>query len=137
MPTSARYPAGRSQHFTFFRRELFQKVAAATMPFIVLPTPSVSRFFGKRPLPEFNIGDLVATDWLDENDEDETDFGEVIGLCYIPNHGNYLRDRKGLLVNTWAYYIYWTHSTCGSEISFPCFDGEPIALEELRLVRHV
>ena len=135
MPTSARYPSGRSQHFTFFRRQLFQRVAA-TVPFLVLPKTSLVPYFGSRPLPKFNIGDLVASDWIDDEDEDATDFGEVVGLCYIPRHENFLRDRKGLLENSWAYYIYWTRSTHGPDISFPCFDGEPIAPDELRLVSH-
>ncbi len=136
MPTSARYPQWRSQDFTFPRRDLLQKVSSAVLPFLVLrKASSVVPPLERRPLPEFNIGDLVASDWLDEFDENVTDFGEVVGLCYVPKHENYLRDRKGLVVNTWAYYIYWTHSTCGCEFSFPCFDGEPSALDELRLVR--
>jgi hypothetical protein len=136
MPTSARYPDGRSQHFTFFRRELFQKVAAATLPFLVLRKPSVVPPLEGRPLPEFNIGDLVAQDWLDEFDKNATDFGEVIGLCYLPTGEGILKNGKGFLDNSWTYYIYWTHSTCGPDVSFPCFDGEPSAAEELRLIRH-
>jgi hypothetical protein len=132
---SAHHTEGRSQDFTFPRRELFQKVATAILPFLVLRKPLVPPL-EVRPLPGFNIGDLVASDWVNDEDEDVTDFGEVIGFCYIPRHENFLRDRKGLLGNSWAYYIYWTRSTHGCESSFPCFDGEPIAPDELRLVSH-
>jgi hypothetical protein len=136
MPTSARYPDGRSQHFTFFRRELFQKVAAVALPFVVLPRLSVFPPLKGRPQPVFNIGDLIASDWIDEFDEDVTDFGEVVGLCYLPECDSFFRERNCLSANDWAYYIYWTHSTCGPDISFPCFDGEAISAQELRLVRH-
>ncbi len=137
MPKNDATPDGRSQHFTFPRRELFQKVAAATLPFLVLRKPSVVPPLEGRPLPAFNIGDLVASDWVDEFDEDVTDFGEVVGLCFLPKCESFFRERNCLSANSWAYYIYWTHSTCGCDISFPCFDGEPIAVEELRLVNYV
>lgn len=136
MPRFDGCPDGRSQNFTFPRRELFQKVAAATLPFLVLRKPLVPPLNG-RPLPKFNIGDLVASDWVDEFDEDVTDFGEVVGLCYLSECDNFFRERSGLRANDWAYYIYWTHSTCGPDISFPCFDGEAIAAQELRLASNV
>ncbi|NQE38203.1 hypothetical protein [Microcoleus asticus] len=122
---------GRSQHFTFPRRELLQGLAAVGLPFLVPRVQPASP--SKRPLPVFNIGDLVAQDWEGNEDEDApqsaTDFGEVVGLCYLPEDGSYYpRD-------TWVYYIYWTHSTC-SECSYPCFDGEPTAGNTLRLVSH-
>lgn len=125
-----------AQHFTFFRRDFFQKVRVVVLPFLVLPRLSAVPPIKGRPLPEFNIGDLIAQDWLTEFDENMTDFGEVIGLCYLPSGKGVIGNCKGLLGNTWTYYIYWTHSTCDSDISYPCFDGEPSAARELRLVRH-
>ncbi len=144
MPQPNGCPQGRSQVFTFPRRELLQKVlsvaslclvarpqpAAASpspQPAAIPPTPS------KRPLPEFNIGDLVALDWEGNEEEDApqfaTDFGEVVGLCHLPDDGHYYP--RG----TWVYYIYWTHSTC-SGCAYPCFEGEPAAGNTLRLVSH-
>jgi|GEM_PF-1345314 len=131
MPTSARYPDGRSQHFTFFWRELFQKAASVTLPFLVWPSQSVKSFFGERPLPKFKIGDLVAEDWLDEYEENATDFGEVLGVRWLPEgHSNFA-------ANTWVYYIYWTRSTTGCTDCFPCYDGEATEADRLRLVNHV
>jgi hypothetical protein len=105
---------GRSQHFTF-------------------PRPQPATHLKGLPEPEFAIGDLVAQDWEGDEDEDApqsaTDFGEVMGLCYLPESGHYYPR------HTWVYYIYWTHSTCGQS-SYPCFEGTPSAGNELRLVGH-
>jgi hypothetical protein len=131
MPTSARYPDGRSQHFTFFRRELFQRAASATLPFLVLSSRSLKSFFGDRPLPRFKIGDLVAEDWFNENDEKVTDFGEVLGVRWVPKR------QLSFTAYTWVYYVYWTHSTTGSTYCYPCYDCEPTEADQLRLVDHV
>ena len=145
MPHSVDCPEGRSQLFTFARRDFLQKAASVALPFIFLrpqpaaasPSPqpaAVSPSPNKRPLPEFKIGDLVAQDW-EEDDEDEdapqfsTDFGEVVGLCYVPEEGSYYPP------HVWIYYIHWTRSTSDC-CSYPCFDGEPTVGSELRLVSH-
>ncbi|MEG5067268.1 hypothetical protein QUB33_27075, partial [Microcoleus sp. B3-A4] len=144
MTISGDYPQGRSQVFTFPRRELLQKVlsvaslcfVASPQPAAASPSPQPAASPSKRPLPEFNIGDLVAQDW-EENDGDEdeeapessTDFGEIVGLCYVPEDGSYYPPK------TWVYYVYWTRSTSDC-CSYPCFDGEPTAGSELRLVSH-
>ncbi len=132
MPHSADCPEGRSQHFTFSRRGLLQGLAAVGLPFLV-PRVEPATSPGERPLPEFKIGDLIAQDWEGNEDEDApqsaTDFGEVVGLCYLPQDGSYYPR------NTWVYYVYWTHSTC-SECSYPFFDGEMTAGNTLRLVNH-
>lgn len=135
MTISGDCPQGRSQDFTFSRRGLLQGLAAVGLPFLlppvqpaaIPPTPT------RRSLPEFNIGDLVALDWEGNEEEDApqfaTDFGEVVGLCHLPDDGYYYP--RG----TWVYYIYWTHSTC-SACAYPCFEGEPSAGNTLRLVSH-
>ncbi|MEG4281359.1 hypothetical protein QUA62_28435 [Microcoleus sp. MON1_C1] len=134
MPHSADCPEGRSQLFTFARRDFLQKAASAALPFLFLrPQPAAATPLNKRPSPEFAIGDLVAQDWEGDEDEDapqfSTDFGEVVGLCYVPKKGSYLSP------HVWVYYIYWTRSTSDC-CSYPCFDGEPTVGSELRLVSH-
>jgi len=119
MPTSARYPDGRSQHFTFFRRELFQKAVAVTLPFILLRKPMLP-IKEQRPLPKFNIGDLIASDWKDEFGKDIIEFGEIVGLCYL-----YEGDRT-YSSNSWVYHIYWTHDSSGDKNSscYPCMEWD-------------
>jgi len=132
MPISARFPGGRSQHFTFPRRELLQRLASAALLCLV-PRPQPLSSHPALPKPKFAIGDLVALDWEGNEEEDApqfaTDFGKVVGLCHLPED-DYYHPR-----NTWVYYIYWTHSTC-SACSYPCFEGEPTAGDTLRLVKH-
>ena len=124
---------GRSQKFTFPRRELLQKVVSAAVLCLIPRPQPVTPPLGGFPKPEFAIGDLVALDWEGNEEEDSpqfaTDFGKVVGLCYLPEDGYYYPH------NTWVYYIYWTHSTC-SACSYPCFEGEPAAGDTLRLVSH-
>ena len=121
---------GRSQLFTFARRDFLQKAASAALPFLIPRSQPVDSFFGGRPLPQFKIGDLVAEDWLDEYDENATDFGEVLGVRWLPE------GHSSFPANTWVYYVYWTHSTTGSTYCYPCYDGEPTEADRLRLVSH-
>ena len=130
MPHSADCPEGRSQLFTFARRDFLQKAASVALPFLVPRSQPVDSFFGGRPLPQFKIGDLVAEDWLDEDDEGATDFGEVLGVRWLPE------GHSSSPANTWVYYVYWTHSTTGSTYCYPCYDGEPTEANQLRLVNH-
>jgi hypothetical protein len=118
------------------RRGFIQSALSVSLPFLVPHKPSIALPLNGRPLPGFNIGDLVASDWIDEFGEEVTDFGEVVGLCYLPECESYYRERNCLAANEWAYYIYWTHSSSGPHISFPCFDGEAVAASELRLVTY-
>ena len=80
--------------------------------------------------PKFKIGDLVAQDWVDEDDVAATDFGQVFGLCYFPEPQSCFPGKS------WVYYINWTSSTtCGIDsITFPCYDGEGTRESDLRLV---
>ncbi|MEG4962137.1 MULTISPECIES: hypothetical protein [unclassified Microcoleus] len=124
MPISARYPDGRSQHFTFPRRELFQKAMSAALLYLVpSPQPLLSTLSG-RPLPEFRMGDLIEIDWTGEFGEDFIEFGEIVGICHRPEDG-------------WVYYINWLSSTSSDDFQYPCFEGEPTTGDRMRLVRHV
>ncbi len=117
-----------SQIFAFSRRNLlknFLKVGAIVAMAKRSTKPPNSKSY---PLPEFNIGDLVASDWKGEFEEDITDFGEVLGVRYLPEA------QSVFPANTWVYYIYWTHSTCGCDFAYPCYDGDPSAASELRRI---
>src|SRR6476469_8558891 len=115
MSFSGRLSNADSQILTFPRLELLQKVTAIVVAAATtksLPKSSVSP---KYPSPEFGIGDLVASDWESDEEDDDipdsaTDFGEILGLR-------------------------WTHSTCGSDSCYPCYDGEPTRACDLRLVQ--
>jgi hypothetical protein len=80
------------------------------------------------PSPKFKIGDFVAEDWVDDCDNKFTDFGEVRGICYLP------QDYFGHSANTWVYFVNWTHTTCGGS-SYPYFCGEPRRGDLLKLVK--
>jgi len=78
--------------------------------------------------PKFKIGDLIASDWVGEFGEDFADFGEILGARFLPE------GYSCYLAHTWLYYIRWTHSTCGLDSLYPCYDGEPSRECDLRLV---
>ena len=84
------------------------------------------------PLPKFKMGDLVAYDWEPDDDdapEFATDFGEVLGMRWVPKP-----DGQCLAAKTWVYFVRWTHSTCPGILPSPCYDGEPTYSSDLRLV---
>jgi hypothetical protein len=112
------------------RREFLQGAVSASLPFLVPRSQRANSFFNDRPLPEFKLGDLVADDWLDEFDGEATEFGEVVGMCYLPQKNSIFPP------NTWVYFIHWTHSTCGADFAYPCYDGEPTGGDRLRLITH-
>ncbi|MEG5164451.1 hypothetical protein QUB37_29180 [Microcoleus sp. AT3-A2] len=131
MPHSADCPEGRSQLFTFARRDFLQKVASLTS-LCLLPKSQPRSLY---PSPEFKIGDLVAQDW--ESDDDEapefaTDFGEILGMRWIPEPDGYCS-----VSNTWVYFVRWTHSNCPGILPEPYSDGELTLDSDLRLVNHV
>jgi len=150
MSFSGRMSSADSQFLTFPRRELLQKFGGALIlvaapksslksstpepsPKLSTPEPSPKLSTPKAyPLPEFNIGDLVASDWEpDEEDDDApdsaTDFGEVLGMRWLPEA------ESCFAAKTWVYYVWWTHSTCDGTC-YPCYDGEPTRGCDLRLV---
>jgi hypothetical protein len=116
------------QDFAFSRRELLKKLSAMGTALLLPKSQPKSSY----PSPEFKIGDLVASDWEPDDDdapEFATDFGEILGMRWVPQpEGGWIPAR------TWVYYVYWTHGTCGSNICYPCYDGEPTRSCDLRLV---
>ena len=78
--------------------------------------------------PKFKIGDLVAEDWVDENDVTATEFGQVLGMRYFSEAASCFP------ANSWVYYVNWTHSTTGLEFCYPNYDGEGTRESDLRLV---
>lgn len=130
MPHSADCPEGRSQLFTFARRDFLQKTASL-ISLCLLPKSQSRALY---PLPQFKIGDLVAQDWEPDDDdapEFATDFGEILGMRWIPEPDGYCS-----VANTWVYYIRWTHSSCPGVLLEPYCDGEPTEADQLRLVSH-
>jgi hypothetical protein len=82
--------------------------------------------------PKFKIGDLVAYDWEPEDDdapEFATDFGEVLGMRWVPEPDGYSSGAK-----TWVYFVRWIHSTCPGILLEPSYDGELTESSALRLV---
>ena len=118
MPISARYPDGRSQVFTFPRRELLQRLVGVALPFLVLRTQPK---YGQSP---FVIGDRVADHWIDEFDKECIEYGNVCGVCWHPDE------------QEWAYSVEWTSGGM-PDSCYPCFDGNLLVGGDLRLVSHV
>jgi hypothetical protein len=112
------------------RRELLVK-SLAIGAVSLLPADSQSKF--PYPPPEFKIGDLVASDWEPDDDdapEWATDYGEILGMRWLLNP-----EGSWAPAHTWVYYVNWTHGTCGSDICYPCYDGELTRACDLRLVK--
>ena len=112
--------SGRSQHFTFPRRELLQKIASAALLFFVPRPPSVPE---KYPVSHFSIGNKVADHWTNEFNQDFIEYGEVMGICWYPRY------------QVWAYLINWTSGEM-PDSSYPHFDQQLTVGGDLRLVSH-
>jgi hypothetical protein len=115
-----------SQTSALSRRKLLGKSLAIGVVSLLPELQSKSSY----PLPEFKIGDLVASDWEPDDDdalELATDFGEVLGMRWLPEA------ELGSDAKTWEYYVWWTHSTIGGTC-FPCYDGQSTRECDLRLV---
>jgi hypothetical protein len=93
MPISARFPCGRSQQFTFARRNFLQGLVSAILPFISQPQPAISAF--GRCRPEFSIGDKVQSSWEAEPGVFRSENGEIVGICWHPTK------------RQWEYLIIW------------------------------
>jgi len=115
-------------NFACSRRELPGKLFAIAGALLlperrseVLATPTETQ-------AKFKIGDLVAEDWVNEDDQVDTEFGQVLGMAYFS------KAQSCFEANTWVYYVNWTHNTCGAEFSYPSYDQEPSRESDLRLV---
>lgn len=135
MTISGDCPQGRSQDFTFSRRGLLQGLASVGLPFLVSRVQPATLRLNGYPSPKFHIGDSIASDWVDDDDEDApdfaTDFGEILGLRWVSER------ESGLPPNSWVYFVRWSHSTIGAYDCYPCYDGEPSRECDLRLVNYV
>ena len=110
-------PQRRSQEFTFPRRELFKKLASATLLHLVL------RFQPKYGQPPFVIGDRVADHWIDEFGIEQIEYGDVMGVVWHPRE------------QVWGYLVDWTSGNMPASC-YPCFDGHLVIRGDLRLVNH-
>ena len=90
MPISARFPCGRSQHFTLRRRNFLQGLALGILSFL-RPHSVLS---AGRCKPEFSIGDRVRTSW-EADGVSRSETGQVVGLCWHPTHKH------------WEYLVVW------------------------------
>ena len=129
MSFSERLSSADSQTSAFLRRSMLKKVFATAVA-----TAAAKRSAPKSyPSPKFQVGDLIASDWEDDEDEDApdsaTNFGEILGMRWLPQR------ESGLDAKTWVYYVNWTHSTIGASSCYPCYDGEPTRECDLRLVK--
>lgn len=126
------------QNFMFPRRELPGKLLAiAAGALLMSERRSEVPVTPTKVQPEFKVGDLVAYDWEPEDDdapESATDFGEIMGMRWVPEPDGYC---CLAVINTWVYYVRWTHSTCPHVLSEPQYDGEPTYSSDLRLVQRV
>jgi len=129
MTFSGRLSSIDLQNLTFSRRELPGKLLAIGAALLLPKRRSEVSLTQAEVQPKFKIGDLIAADWVDEFDKDVTDFGEVLGSRYLP------QGHSCFAANTWVYYINWTHSTCGADSCYPCYDGEPTRECDLRLAK--
>ena len=132
------------QTLTFPRRELPTKLLAIALV-LLLPKPqrevsATPAEVQPKPQPEvlaiptevqpkFKIGDLVAEDWVNDDDEVDTEFGQVLGMAYFK------KAQSCFEANTWVYYVNWTHSTSDADFAYPTYDQEPSRESDLRLVK--
>jgi hypothetical protein len=127
MSFSRRQSATDLANFKFSRRELPGKLFAIAGALLLPERQSKIPVTPTKVQPKFKIGDLVAEDWVNDDDEVETDFGQVLGMAYFQNAQSCFE------ANTWVYYVNWTGSTSGADFSYPTYDQEPSRESDLRL----
>jgi hypothetical protein len=115
-------------NFKFPRRELPGKLLAIGAALLLPERRSEVLVAPTKVQPKFKIGDLVAEDWLDEYDEVETDFGQVLGMAYFQEA------QRCFDAHSWVYYVNWTSSTSDAGFAYPTYDQEPSRESDLRLV---
>jgi hypothetical protein len=118
-----------SQNFACSRRELPGKLLAIAGAFLLPERRSEIPVTPTEMQPKFKIGDLVAEDWVNENDEIDTEFGQVLGMAYFKTA------QSCFPANSWIYYVNWTHSTCEADFAYPTYDQEPSRESDLRLIK--
>ena len=118
-----------SQNFACSRRELPGKLFAIAGALLLPERRSRIPLTPTEVQPKFKIGDLVAEDWLNENDEVDTEFGQVLGMAYFK------KAQSCFEANTWVYYVNWTSSTSDAGFAYPTYDQEPSRECDLRLVK--
>ena len=123
-----RQPATGMANFKFSRRELPAKLFAIAGALLLPERRSEVLLAPAKVQPKFKIGDLVAEDWLDEDDVEATEFGQVLGMRYLSEA------QSCFPANSWVYYINWTHSTTRLDFCYPNYDGEGSRESDLRLV---
>ena len=132
MSFSERLSSADLQNSALSRRDLLGKTRAIVLGAVAAKSVSYISVPKSYPLPKFQIGDLIASDWEPDDDdapEFATDFGEILGMRWLPEP-----EGTWYLAHTWVYYVRWTHGTCGSDICYPCYDGESSRECDLRLV---
>ncbi|MEG4121824.1 hypothetical protein QUA43_30685 [Microcoleus sp. N9_B4] len=100
----------RSQKLTFSRRKFFHKTASVLPLTIALRRQPTIKLPNKYPAPPFQIGDIVADEWVDEFEKQHCEIGEIVGICWHPINGR------------WEYMINWT-AGASADWMYPCFDG--------------
>jgi hypothetical protein len=116
------------QNVKFPRRELPGKLLAIAGALLLPERRSEVLLTPTEKQPKFKIGDLVAEDWLNENDEVDTEFGQVLGMAYFKTAQSCFE------ANTWVYYVNWTGSTSDADFAYPTYDQEPSRESDLRLL---
>lgn len=129
MTSSGRLSGTDLQNLTFSRRDLLKKLSLIST-ILSLPRPQLQFPVTQiESSPNFKLGDVVASDWVDDFGENFVDFGEVLGVRY------FAKGQSSFAASTWVYYVNWTHSTCGLDFLYPCYDQEASRECDLRLVK--
>jgi hypothetical protein len=120
------------QKFACSRRELPGKLFAIGVALLLPERRSEVPAILTKVQPKFKIGDLVAEDWVNDEDDDdklETDFGQVLGMAYLQE-----AQQQYFEADSWVYYVNWTSSTSDAGFAYPTYDQEPSRESDLRLV---
>jgi hypothetical protein len=115
-------------NFACSRRELPGKLFAIAGALLLPERRSEVLVTPTEVQPKFKIGDLVAEDWVNDDDQVETEFGQVLGMAYFK------KAQSCFKANSWVYYVNWTSSTSDADFAYPTYDQEPSRESDLRLV---
>jgi hypothetical protein len=129
MPFLGRQPAAGMANLKFSRRELPGKLFVIAGALLLPERRSKVLAAPTEVQPKFKIGDLVAEDWLDEDDVVKTEFGQILGMSYFKTAQSCFE------ANSWVYYVNWLSSTSDADFAYPTYDQEPSRESDLRLVK--